>query len=250
MADFQNQIVVVTGAGSGIGKAAAEAFAEKGASVVVAELNPETGEETACSIREKGGKASFIETDVRKPNHIIRLFQETEKQFGSVHVLINNAGISRWKDPLELDVAEWEDVIHTNLRSVFLCSREAAKYMKKQGTGGAIVNIASTRAFMSEPYTEAYAASKGGIVALTHALAISFGRYRIRVNSISPGWIETKHYDQLSETDHAQHPAGRVGRPRDIAKGCLYLADRENGFITGQNLTIDGGMTVKMIYEE
>jgi NAD(P)-dependent dehydrogenase (short-subunit alcohol dehydrogenase family) len=248
--NFQDQVVVVTGAGSGIGKSVAEQYAKKGAKVVIAELNAETGNEVAKQIKKQGGEAVFIQTDVREPNDIINLFQKTNEMFGKVNILINNAGVSRWKDPLELTVEEWEDIIHTNLRSVFLCSREAAKYMKKNDNGGAIVNMASTRAFMSEPHSEAYAATKGGIVALTHALAVSFSPYHIRVNSISPGWIETKNYENLTEIDHAQHPAGRVGRPIDIAKGCLYLTDPENDFITGQNIVIDGGMTIKMIYEE
>lgn len=110
--------------------------------------------------------------------------------------------------------------------------------------------MASTRAFMSEPNSEGYAASKGGIVALTHAMAISLGQLGIRVNSISPGWIETKDYENLSFSDHAQHPANRVGKPVDIAKACFYLTDFENDFVTGQNIVVDGGMTKKMMYEE
>ena len=123
----------------------------------------------------------------------------------------------------------------------------AAKHMKN---GGAIINLASTRAFMSEPHSESYAASKGGVVALTHALASSLSEYNITVNSISPGWIETGDYKALKESDHAQHFSNRVGKPDDIARACLYLANPENNFITGTNLTIDGGMTKKMIYEE
>lgn len=119
--------------------------------------------------------------------------------------------------------------------------------MRKRG-GGSIINIASTRAFMSEPNSEAYAASKGGIIALTHALAVSFAPDHIQVNAISPGWIETGDYGQLREIDHLQHPAGRVGRPDDIARACLYLTSEGNDFITGANLVIDGGMTRKMIY--
>lgn len=115
--------------------------------------------------------------------------------------------------------------------------------------GGAIINIASTRAQMSEPHTEAYSATKGGISSLTHSLAITLGEYGIRVNSISPGWIETGDYSALREIDHSQHPSGRVGKPEDIARACCFLADLENDFITGENLVIDGGMTRKMIYE-
>ena len=120
--------------------------------------------------------------------------------------------------------------------------------MKSNG-GGVIINIASTRALMSEPDSEAYAASKGGIVALTHALAASLAPDRIRVNCISPGWIETGDYSQLREEDHHQHLSGRVGRPDDIARACLFLSSSENDFINGENIVIDGGMTRRMIYE-
>lgn len=117
--------------------------------------------------------------------------------------------------------------------------------MRLNERGGAIVSMASTRAQMSEPYTESYAASKGGIVALTHALACSFAPDHIRVNCISPGWIETGDYNALKELDHSQHFSGRVGRPEDIAKACFYLTDERNDFVTGIDLTVDGGMTKK-----
>jgi NAD(P)-dependent dehydrogenase (short-subunit alcohol dehydrogenase family) len=247
---FSQQVVVVTGAGSGIGKEVALTYAREGARVVAADFQYENGMETVQEIKEAGGEGMFIETDVRKPEDISELFIKTITAFGTIDILINNAGVSKWKPPLELTVSDWDDVINTNLRSVFLCTKEAARYMKSNPKGGAVVNMASTRAFMSEPDSEAYAASKGGIIALTHAMAVSLGKDGIRVNSISPGWIETKDYENLKETDHLQHPAKRVGKPSDIAKGCMYLTDPENDFLTGQNITIDGGMTVKMIYEE
>ncbi|MNP17086.1 2-(S)-hydroxypropyl-CoM dehydrogenase [compost metagenome] len=122
--------------------------------------------------------------------------------------------------------------------------------MRENDHGGAIVNIASTRSIMSEPNTEAYSASKGAIVALSHALAITLGEEGIRVNCISPGWIETGEYGGLRDIDHQQHPAGRVGTPEDIARACLYLTHPNNDFVTGTHLVVDGGMTRKMIYEE
>lgn len=246
--DFREKVVIVTGAGQSIGRCIAITFASEGASVVIAEKNRHTGSETEKSINEAGGTAFFIETDITDPKAIIKLIQKTAERFGRIDILINNAGKGIWKSPLELEAYEWDDVINTNLRSVFLCSREAARLMKDNG-GGSIINIASTRAFMSEPGSEAYAASKGGIVALTHALAASFSPWLIKVNCISPGWIESGDYSQLKERDHLQHFSGRVGRPDDIARACLFLADSDNDFISGINLTIDGGMTHKMIYE-
>jgi len=247
--EFIGKTVIVTGAASGIGKTIAAEYAKLGANVVLADVQELNLEKTVAEIREYSPKTIRQVTDVRNPNDIIRLMEKTKETFGQIDVLINNAGVSRRESPYQLSVEEWDDVIQINLRGTFLCAREAAKTMRQQKRGGAIVNIASTRAFMSEPDTEAYAASKGGIIALTHALAISFGEDRIRVNSISPGWIEKGDYANLRTIDHKQHPVGRVGYPKDIAKACFFLTSEENDFITGENLTVDGGMTKKMIYE-
>lgn len=246
---YKDKVVLVTGAGKGIGRAVAQAYAREGAMIALIEISSEYGLETLQSIESDGGIAAFFPTDVRVPESIENAVASAFRHFGRIDILINNAGIGRWSSPYELSVEDWDDVLHTNLRSAFLCSRAAARIMREQG-GGAIVNIASTRALMSEPHSEAYAASKGGIIALTHALAASFAPDRIRVNCVSPGWIETGDYSQLRAIDHAQHFAGRVGKPEDIARACLFLTAPENDFISGENLVIDGGMTRKMIYEE
>ncbi|MBE9916703.1 SDR family oxidoreductase [Paenibacillus donghaensis] len=245
---FQNLVVVVTGAAQGIGFGVAKVFAAKGALLVMGDLNADRGTAAAAAIRKEGGQAVFVPCDVRQEEDIKLLMKAAEDEYGKIDVLINNAGVSRWKSPYELTVDEWDDILNTNARGCFLAAREAAKYMKKHG-GGAVVNMASTRALMSEPDTEAYAASKGAIVALTHAMAVSFGPDGIRVNCVSPGWIETQDYGSLKQADHKQHPAGRVGKPEDIAKAFLYLADPDNSFVTGTHLVVDGGMTRKMIYE-
>lgn len=244
---FQNKTVIVTGAAQGIGRAVATHFAKAGANVVIADIGHDLGVQLAGELQKEGYSAIFAETDVRSEESVRQLMDMAAARFGEIHILINNAGKGKWISPLELSLEDWDDVINTNLRSVFLCSREAAKRMKN---GGAIINLASTRAVMSEPNSESYAASKGGILALTHALASSFSELNITVNSISPGWIETGDYDALRPVDHNQHFSNRVGKPDDIARACLYLANPENDFITGTDLTIDGGMTKKMIYEE
>ncbi|MBW8350673.1 SDR family oxidoreductase [Bacillus sp. IITD106] len=242
---MENQVVIITGAANGIGKGVAKMYAEQGAKVVLADIDVKSGE----AIAEKlGPSALFQQTDVRKAEDIIQLMKKAAEHFGKIDVLINNTGKGINRSPYDLSIEEWDDVVHTNLRSTFLCSREAAKYMRE--AGGAIVNIASTRALMSEPNSEAYAASKGGILALTHALAASFSDDRITVNAISPGWIETGDYSVLREIDHTQHFSGRVGKPDDIARACLYLTNPENDFVTGINLVVDGGMTRKMMYVE
>lgn len=175
------------------------------------------------------------------------------KNGGDIDVIINNAGIGGFSPLTETDVLHFDRIIATNLRPVFITSRALAIFRNKpegKKRYGRIINIASTRYLQSEPGSEGYAASKGGIVSLTHALAISFSDYNITVNCISPGWIQNTDYDKLSLRDHLQHPSGRVGVPEDIANTCLFLANRENSFINGQNIVIDGGMTKKMIYEE
>jgi NAD(P)-dependent dehydrogenase (short-subunit alcohol dehydrogenase family) len=239
------QVVIVTGASHGIGRGIAEAYVAKGAQVILADMNEELGKEVSQQLK----RSVFIKTDVRKEEDVKNLIEQTITQFGRIDILINNAGKSDFKPLFELSLSEWDDVINTNLRSVFLCSREAAVHMREQDGGGSIVNIASTRATMSEPNSEAYAATKGGIVAITHALAASLSEHHITVNAISPGWIETGNYSELRDIDHEQHLSGRVGTPSDIAKACLYLTDPQNDFVTGINLVVDGGMTRKMIYE-
>ncbi|EHB64639.1 MULTISPECIES: SDR family NAD(P)-dependent oxidoreductase [Paenibacillus] len=246
---FNNKSVIITGAANGIGRGLAEAYASRGAQVVLSDIDETRGEETAAALREQGFTALFVPCDVRKEEDIRHLMNEAVKQFGGIDILINNAGVSRFKSPFDLTVQDWEDVLNTNARSCFLATREAAVHIRKSGRGGAVVNLSSTRSMMSEPNSEAYAASKGAIVALTHAMAVSLGPDRIRVNCISPGWIETGSYKELRPEDHSQHPAGRVGVPSDIAKACFYLTDPENDFVTGTHLVVDGGMTRKMIYE-
>ncbi len=159
---FQDKVVIVTGAGRGIGRSIAVTYASEGARVVIAEKEPVTGRETERLITSAGGTACFIQTDVSNPEDITVMTRKTTELFGTIDILVNNAGFGRWKPPCDLTTEEWDEVINTNLRGAFLCAREAARVMKEHG-GGSIINIASTRALMSEPDSEAYAASKGGI---------------------------------------------------------------------------------------
>ncbi|MGG0241001.1 glucose 1-dehydrogenase [Bacillus rhizoplanae] len=248
--EFSNKTVVITGAGNGIGKGIALHYAEKRANVILADIDEKAGTQTAARIKEQGGEVLFVKTDVRLETDIVRLMKVANQTYGQIDILINNAGKTLFKSPYDISIEEWDDMINLNLRSVFLGSREAAKYMRHNKEGGSIVNIASTRAIMSEPNSESYAATKGGIVAITHALAASLSEDMITVNAISPGWIETGDYAKLSEIDHEQHLSKRVGKPDDIARACLYLTAKDNDFVTGINLVVDGGMTRKMMYEE
>jgi len=249
--------VAVTGGAQGIGRAIALRFAGAGYAVSIADPDENAGVEAAALIERAGARGLYVRADISQAEQIERWITQTVAELGCPDVLVNNAGISRRSPVLELSPTDFDRVIAVNLRGTFLCSQAVARRMVERGQGGAIINIASTRAFMSEPGTEAYSASKGGIVALTHAMAISLGSRGIRVNCISPGWIETRDWQytpraqkpEHSERDRLQHPVGRVGKPEDIADACFYLAEQAT-FMTGQNLTLDGGMTVKMIYEE
>jgi len=229
---FAGKVVVVTGASRGIGRAVALAYAAEGARVLGADIAPEPvpGVEVyPCDVADEAQVRSFLD------------------RVGPVlHVLVNNAGISSFGDLERTPVAQFDRVLAVNLRGPYLFARYAAPLLRESGAG-AIINMASTRALMSEPGGEAYGASKGGLLALTHALAVSLGP-TVRVNAILPGWIDVTG-GPLSEADHAQHPVGRVGRPEDVAQAALFLGDpAQSGFMTGQQLVLDGGMTRKMIY--
>ncbi|MEI8122630.1 MAG: glucose 1-dehydrogenase [bacterium] len=249
---MNKRVVVITGGAQGIGKAMARRFLEDGFAVVIIDTDSEAGAETLEDYQSLG-TFRFIQGDVAREEEVIRFTAGTVSEFGGIDVLVNNAAISRNGSLADLALAEWNRVLGVNLTGPFLCAKHMAPYLRQRR--GAIINIASTRAFMSEPDTEAYSASKGGIVALTHALAASLAP-EVRVNCISPGWIETGSWRKksarknpaLTEADHRQHWAGRVGEPHDIAGLAAYLASDQGGFITGSNFFVDGGMTRKMIY--
>jgi NAD(P)-dependent dehydrogenase (short-subunit alcohol dehydrogenase family) len=244
---------VVTGGGQGIGLGIAETLAREGWAVVLAEVDAEAGRE--AEDRVQGGV--FVETDVSSEPSVRRLARTVADRFGRLDGLINNAGIASplTGPPEELGLAQWNQIISVNLTGYFLTARHLIPLLR--ASRGAIVNIASTRAMMSEPHTEAYSASKGGVVALTHALAASLAP-DVRVNCISPGWISVDDWQKKSQRqdpdlrpiDHRQHWSGRVGRPEDVAGLTAYLLSPAARFINGQNLVMDGGMTRKMIYEE
>ena len=249
------KIIAITGGGAGIGRGIAWHFARLGYGVSILEADRQAGRESLQVMLEAGAEAIFVPGDVSRPADVSRWLAATKSQLGVPDVLVNNAGIEIRKDVLKLPVAEFDKVIATNLRGPFIASQAVARMMAARKRGGAIINIASTRAFMSEQGTEGYTASKGAMVALTHGMAISLAKYRIRVNCISPGWIEVSDWQKASKAkapkhsraDKEQHPVGRVGIPADIAQACQFLTESAD-FMTGQNIILDGGMSVKMIY--
>lgn len=248
MADFSNKTLFITGAASGIGAEIVKQFRSHGANVCFCDIDIEKGEALATL-----SGAHFIEADTADESALESAFLQTIKMFGDVDIVINNVGISAFKPLIEISVEEFDRVLSTNLRSAFITSRLFARHRNSndgRAKYGRIINMSSTRHIQSEPHSEAYAASKGGVVALTHALALSLAEFNITVNSISPGWIDNGNFGDISEADHRQHPSGRVGTPSDIARICLFLADPANDFINGENIVVDGGMTKKMIYLE
>lgn len=236
---------LVTGGASGIGRAIAHRLLDDGWTIGVIDL-PDSGLNRIFPPRSR--KVLAVEGDVRNEEALSDAVEAILHRFGRLDAVVSNAGIMIRKPIRRLTLAEWHRVIDTNLTAAFLLARAAQTPLRK--ARGAFVTIASTRALMSEPDTESYSASKGGLLALTHALAISLGP-QVRVNCVSPGWIETKDYAALRRKDHSQHPVGRVGKPQDVAEVVVWLLDRErSGFVTGANFVVDGGMTRKMIYEE
>ncbi len=251
---LEGKKIIVTGGAFGIGSDIVESFAKAGARVIIADIEKNAGLKLAKKIRAKYGSADFFLVDVGKEESVKKFFRALAKNTKTIDILINNAGIGDWQNIEKRSLPEWQKVLDVNLTGPYMCVKYALPYLLE---GSAIINIASTRALMSEKNTEPYSASKGGLLALTHSLAVSLAEKKIRVNAVSPGWIDTSAFGKkgpaarikLKKSDLLQHPAGRVGVPRDISEACLFLADNEkSGFITGQNLVIDGGMVKKMIY--
>lgn len=240
--------VFITGGAEGIGKAIVEAFCLSGDQVAFCDINAIAGQETA-----KATGSIFHKVDVSDKDALESCMQRILFEWNDIDIIINNVGISQFSSITETSVEDFDKILSINLRPVFITSRLLAIHRKEQSSPnpyGRIINICSTRYLMSESGSEGYAASKGGIYSLTHALALSLSEWNITVNSIAPGWIQTHDYDQLRPEDHSQHPSRRVGKPEDIARMCLFLCEENNDFINGENITIDGGMTKKMIYLE
>ncbi|GAB3796255.1 glucose 1-dehydrogenase [Spirosoma humi] len=244
---------IITGGGQGIGRVTTQYLLTHGYRVAIWEADTDALAELREAFKASSAQILFVSCDVSSEINVKKATEQTVAHFGQIDALINNAAIMVEKSLDKLTLDEWNRVIGTNLTGSFLCAKHTAPLLAAQK--GCIINIASTRAFQSEPDTFAYSASKGGIIALTHSLAVSLGP-DVRVNAISPGWIDVSALkkkakakaDDLRPEDNEQHPAGRVGQADDIARMILFLIAPENNFITGQNFVVDGGMTRKMIY--
>jgi NAD(P)-dependent dehydrogenase (short-subunit alcohol dehydrogenase family) len=242
------KVAIITGAASGLGRASAKLFAEQGASVVVADRDGAGGLETVTQIRDTGGQAEFIETDVAVADDVDAMVAKAVTCFGKLDVLFNNAGIAIRKPVADLSEDEWDRCIDTNLKGVFLGSKSAIPEMIRGG-GGSIINTASIYGVVGGRTRAAYSASKGGIVNLTRSMALDYASQNIRVNCICPGFVETPLLKKILGTEAEfqalvdMHPMGRLGRPIETAYAAVYLASDEAAFTTGIALPVDGGYT-------
>ncbi len=249
---FDGKVCIVTGGALGIGRCLTRGLAARGAKVAFVDINRAAGEENAAYINSLSGSASFFHGDIGKEDDLNRFAKEVIDNFTGVDILINNACISRKG---LLSGCGYEDFSHVMKVGVLAPYMLTKLFMPHFLPGACVLNISSTRAFMSQKDTESYSAAKGGIEALTHAMAASLAG-KVRVNAIAPGWIDTGAYHgegylpKHSQADRAQHTSGRVGEPEDILRAAIFLCGEENSFINGQCLTVDGGMTKLMIYTD
>jgi NAD(P)-dependent dehydrogenase (short-subunit alcohol dehydrogenase family) len=255
---LEGRVAFVTGAAMGIGKAIALLFAQQGAKVLAADIDAEAGNSTAQEIRTKGGQCVFRRTDVSVEIEVESAVGQAQKEFGSVDVLANVVGIAHESPAHLLSLADWDRILAVNLTSMFLCAKHVLPAMMA-AKRGSIVNITSVQGLFGFPGYPHYAASKGGIIALTRQLAREYARYAVRVNCIAPGTVETPMNTKVLERVpnpvelrrawDRMHPLGRIGQPIDVAWGALYLACDESSWVTGQCLPIDGGVSCSVLPE-
>ncbi len=244
---FEGRTILITGAGSGIGQATARRFGAEGGRVFCADVDGDAAERTAASIRESGGEATAARCDVSDPVEVARTVDAAVARWGGLHVLANVAGIGGFRRTTEVTFAEWSRVIGVNLTGQFLTCQRALPHLLE--TRGAIINTASVAGLKSHPYSAAYCASKGGVVMLTRALAVEYGRRGVRINCLCPGGIETPMLAQFQLPEGVPQaalmritPLGRHGQPDEVAGTIAFLASDDAAYVNGATLVVDGGM--------
>ncbi|MBZ9569773.1 SDR family oxidoreductase [Patescibacteria group bacterium] len=247
--DLKDKVAIITGARRGMGRTHALVLAKAGAKVVVSDISEKDCQKVVEEIKKGGGQALAIKCDVSKKEEVDEMVKKTVEEFGKVDILVNNAGIAQFKPFLELTEEEWDRTLDINLKGYFLCAQAAAKEMAKQKSG-VIINIASVamgQQGIGFPNIVHYCASKGGIAAMTEALAVELAPHNIRVNTIAPGMIETPMIDPIKkdlktmEAMLARLPMRRVGKPEEVSNLVLFLASEASSYITGSTVVIDGG---------
>lgn len=246
MNGLKDKIAIVTGAGKGIGRGIAHRLAKEGAKVTVSDILINDAKQVAEELSREGAEVIAIECDVSQKEAVDNLINKTVEKFGQVDILVNNAGIYPFKAFVEMIESDWDKVINTNLKSIFLCSQAAAKNMRN---GGKIINISSIAAFVGFEGLVHYCASKGGVNGLTRALALELAKQKICVNAVAPGAINTPGASGGSEETKKQTlamiPLDRMGEPEDIAATVVFLASNDADYITGQTIIVDGGWTLR-----
>ncbi len=255
---LKDKVALITGGGSGLGRATAIVFAREGAKVFVADVDGEGARRTVATIEDMGGQAGCVQADISTGAGAKKAVERTVARFGGLHILFSNAGIAGQNvgKPIdEVEEADWDQVLGVNLRGVYLCAKHAVPVMKRAG-GGTIINTASIAGVVGLG-AHAYGASKGGVVILTKTMALELAQHNIRVNAVAPGFVDTPLSSGarrgLSETQQVANiarlaglaPLGRIGHPEDIAHAVLYLASDEASFVTGHVLVVDGGYTAR-----
>jgi NAD(P)-dependent dehydrogenase (short-subunit alcohol dehydrogenase family) len=254
MGQLEGKVALVTGGAMGIGRAVALAFAREGARVVIADIDVEKGHEVVEAIRNTGGDAAFVQADVGRSEDVQAAVQTALRQFGRLDILVNNAGIAVPGSAVDMSEEDWHRVINVNLTGVWRGMKYAIPEMIKGG-GGSIINLSSVQSLLGFPGWAGYAASKGGINALTQQAAVEYAPYGIRINAIAPGTImtpmnerifrEATNPQELIERWNRMHALGRFGQPEEVAALVVFLASDEASFITGEVIRVDGGMVVK-----
>lgn len=242
----ENKVVVISGGGTGIGRAAALLFAEKGANVTVVGRRLEPLQETVRLVQQQGGSASYCSGDVSNSRDVRDIVSDVMSANDRIDVLINNAAVLIGTDRtiLDLDEEDWDKVMAVNVKGVFLLSKYVIPHMIAAG-GGVIVNCSSISGHIGQPLNGAYNASKGGVELLTKCMALDFAEHGIRVNAVAPGWVKNPEIERSDEEGVGLHPMGRLGTPDDVAKAYLYLSSDESSWVTGTTLMIDGGYTAQ-----